>query len=137
MRHLVTHIFFLISALSIYILIYNTFKNKFIACLGFIMLAFAPRLYAHSFFNTRDLPFLSIFMISNAFCQLAFEKNKPVLFFILGLATGYATSIRIMGIMLGVFILLFLVIDLITILINKEKPTKTILNICTFSIGFC
>jgi len=134
MRHLFTHIFFLIGALSLYILAYRSFRNKFIACLGFIMLAFAPRLYAHSFFNTRDIPFLSMFIITLACCQVAFDKNKPLLFFILGLLCGYTTSIRIMGIMLVGFIILFLFVDLVTK--YKEKLQKPILNLLLFSVGF-
>jgi len=138
MRHIATHILFLTSVLAGYVLIYKLFKNKFIASLGFLMLAFAPRLYAHSFFNTRDLPFLSMILIIFTFCQFAFAKNKPILFFVVGLLCGYATSIRIMGVMLGGFILFFLVIDLVTNLINKEKPIKTtVLDILSFFVGFC
>jgi hypothetical protein len=136
MRHMVTHVLFLLSALALYILSLRLFKNKFLASLGFLLLACAPRLYAHSYFNSKDLPFLSMFIITLAFCRLAFNKDRPALFFILGLLCGYATSIRIMGIMLGVFILLFLLIDLVNGLMNKEKPIKPVLNIVLFSLGF-
>ncbi|MFI5196943.1 MAG: phospholipid carrier-dependent glycosyltransferase, partial [Chitinophagales bacterium] len=138
MRHLVTHVVFLAGAFAGYVLAYRLFKNKFIASLGFIMLVFAPRLYAHSFFNSKDIPFLSMFLVTLAICQAAFEQNKKWLFAILGLACGYATSIRIMGIMLACFIGLFLVIDLITAYTKKEeKPNKTILNLLFFTVGFC
>ena len=137
MRHLTSHLFFLISVFAGYILIYRLFKNNFLAILGFIMLAFAPRIYAHSFFNTKDLPFLSMFLISFCCCQIAFEKNKPWLFCILGFACGYTTSIRIMGVMLGGIILFFLILDLIFDIINKEKINKTIINATLFLVGFC
>ncbi len=64
MRHLITHVLFLAGAFAGYILAYRLFKNKFIAILGFIMLAVAPRLYAHSFFNSKDMPFLAYACLS-------------------------------------------------------------------------
>ncbi len=137
MRHLVTNIFFLISAFCGYVLILKLFKNKYLAMLGFIMLAFCPRIYAHSFFNSKDLPFVAMIIITLMFCQMAFEKNKAALFLALGLACGYATSIRIMGSMVFCFIIAFLLIDLFAQIKKKEQISKTIVNIAMVSVGFC
>ena len=137
MRHVVTHLLFLVSALAMYVLSYRLFRNKFLACLGFMLLVFAPRLYAHSWFNSKDIPFLSVFTITLAFCEVAFRKNKPLLFLLLGLLSGYTTSIRIMGIMLGLFILAFLVIDLVNNVLKKEKPANTLFSLALFFSGFC
>lgn len=137
MRHLVTHILFLLSALAFYILALRLFKNKYLAIIAFLLLACAPRLYAHSYFNSKDLPFLSMFTICLAFARLTFSKNKPYLYLILGLLTGYATSIRIMGIMLFAFLLMFMIIDLVNDILKKEKPTKGLLNIGMFVLGSC
>lgn len=137
MRHIVTHVLFLLGALAGYVLALRLFKDKMIASLGFVMLVLAPRLYAHSYFNSKDIPFLAMFTITLAICQAAFAQNKKWLFAILGLACGYATSIRIMGIMLACFIGLFLVIDTITAYSKKEdKPHTNILNLLFFFIGF-
>ena len=137
MRHLVTNVFFLISVFCGYVLILKLFKNKYLAALGFLMLAMCPRIYAHSFINSKDLPFLAMFIVSLMLCQMAFEKNKTILFLWLGLAAGYATSIRIMGSMLFCFIIGFLLIDLFAQMKDKEKVKKTIINILAFSATFC
>ena len=137
MRHLAVNVLFLISALCLYALAYKLFKNKFIASLGFIMLVFAPRLYAHSFYNSRDLPFLSMFIISLFIYNLAFEKKKNILFVILGMSCAYTTSIRIMGIMLGSFIFLFLLIDMLFSLKNKGLLKKETIRLFLFLISFC
>jgi Dolichyl-phosphate-mannose-protein mannosyltransferase len=97
-RHLVTHLFFLIGVFCGYILALRLFKNQFLACLTFLMLAFHPRIYAHSFFNTKDIPFLAAVLIALLIAQVAFEKNKALWFLLLGLTCGYATSIRAMGV---------------------------------------
>ncbi len=137
MRHLVTNVLFLVSALSAYVLIVRLFKNRFLASMAFIMLVLAPRLYAHSFFNSKDIPFMCMITITLTYCQAAFEKNKPKLFLIAGLFAGYATSIRIMGVLLGGVILFFMAIDLISTLAKKENVKKNLLSILLFSLGFC
>jgi len=136
MRHLVTHVLFLISALSLYIIAFRLYKNQFLACLAFLLLVLSPRIYAHSFFNTKDMPFLSIFLIALLFAQLAFEKNKAWLFIILGLVTGYATSIRNLGIMLVGFILFFMFIDMLNDRKNKMAVRKHLFNAALFIVGF-
>ena len=137
MRHLVSHLFFLVGMFFGYILLFRLFRNNFIACLGFIALIFAPRLYAHSFFNSKDIPFLAFFLITLAVSQIAFDKNRTFLYAMLGFACGYTTSIRVMGVMLAVFVLLFLLIDIVTAFIDKKKAVKPALNLVVFLVGFC
>ncbi len=136
MRHLVSHLFFLVSAFCCYLLALRLFKNQFIACIGFLIYAFAPRIYAHSFFNSKDVPYLAMFMIVFAISQYTFEKNKKWLYIILGLACGYTTSLRIMGVILDGFILFFLGIDLLTAMLQKEKIKQPIVNILLFGASF-
>ena len=136
MRRIVSHVFFLGSVFAGYVLIYRMYKSRFLAGLGFFMLAFMPRMYAHSFYNTKDMPFLCMFIIIFAVCHIAFDKNKTWLFLILGLLCGYATSIRIMGVMLGAGIVLFLLIDAFADRIDKEKLKKALLHVLVFSVGF-
>ena len=137
MRHLVSHVVFLISAFCLYVLVFRLFKNRFIACLGFLMLVLSPRIYAHSFFNSKDVPFLSVLIIALMVCQMAFEKNRPLLFLAAGLAAGYATSIRVMGIMLFGIILLVLLMDIISALASNAKSKLPVLSLIFFSVGFC
>lgn len=137
MRHFVTHLFFLIGGLFGYILAYRLFKNNLIACLCFIMLVFHPRLYAHSFFNTKDIPLLTMFTISFTVCQVAFEKNKTILYLLLGIACGYTTGIRVLGILLVLMIFLFFIADIITAIVRKERAWPAIINCLCFITAFC
>ncbi|MCW3121872.1 MAG: phospholipid carrier-dependent glycosyltransferase [Flavipsychrobacter sp.] len=136
-RHLVTNIVYLLSAFAGYVLVLKMFKNNILPSLGFIILAFTPRLYAHSFFNSKDVPFMCMILVTLAVARAAFDNRKVWLYLIMGLVCGYATSIRIMGVMLFSFLLLFLLIDLFTAISNKEKPLKPVLNTVLFTIGFC
>ncbi|MBC7554470.1 MAG: phospholipid carrier-dependent glycosyltransferase [Taibaiella sp.] len=137
MRHLVTHSLFLLSALSLYILSFRLTRSVVIASLCFLMLLFAPRIYAHSFFNTKDIPFLCMFLITMSFSQLAFSRNKAGLYLALGMLAGYTTSIRVMGIMLFGFIGLFMLLDLWAEKKRSGDLRKQYINIGLYGLGFC
>ena len=63
MRHLASHLFFLIGAFFCFLLVDYLYKNKSLAALAFLFIVLHPRLYAHSFFNSKDIPFMSMFFI--------------------------------------------------------------------------
>lgn len=123
-RHLATHIFFLISVFCGYVLAMRLFKAQRLAILAFLMLALQPRIYAHSFFNSKDLPFLSAFLISMLCFHVAFEKRKLLLFVLLGVATAYATAIRLVGVLWLGAVFLFLLHELI----SHKQNIKTLLQ---------
>jgi hypothetical protein len=137
MRHLVTHLFFLLSALAAYVLIYRLFRNRWIAVIGYVMIVFTPRIYAHSYMNSKDIPFMSMVLVILAVGHFAFDQKKPWLFLLLGAVCGFTTGIRIMGIMYPVFMVFFLLVDLAFAIQEKTKPLKTLLNIVVLMIGFC
>ncbi len=137
MRHLVTHLFFLISAFFGYILCFRLFKDQLLACMGYIMIVFNPRIYAHSFFNTKDIPFLSALIILFAITQIAFDKKKTIWYLLMALACAYATSIRAMGILFGVIISFFFLVDTITAWIKKENAARAAGNMLLFMVAYC
>ena len=136
MRHLLTHLFFLFSMLVGYMLIYKLFKNKFIACVGFLMLVFHPRIYAHSFFNTKDVPFLAMFLLSLAAVYIAFKKDRAKWYLLAGIAAGYTCGTRIMGVILLGFVSLFVLIDIVQALRQKQKVVKQVRNYLLFVAAF-
>jgi hypothetical protein len=137
MRHLVTHLFFLFGVFCGYILALKLYRNQFVACMGFIMLAFHPRIYAHSYFNSKDIPFLSMFLIFYLVNYIAFKKNKPWWYFILGTVCGYTTSIRAMGIMLLPITGIFFLLDIFRQYKAGEKVWPGIKNMLLLGVGFC
>jgi hypothetical protein len=136
MRHLVTHLFFLLGCFCCYLLSLRLFRSQLIAALGYILLAFDPRIFGHSFYNSKDIPFLSAFVIVFLVCHIAFEKNKPAWYLLLGLACGYVTSIRAMGILLLPSIGVFFLFDLIKSLYDKQSVIPAVRNGLLFITGF-
>ena len=99
-RLTVTHLFFVAGGFFCYLLAYRMFNNRLIALFALLLFLLHPRIYAHSFFNSKDLPFLSMFAIALYLTERAFRKDTLGAFLLLGIAVGVATNLRIMGLML-------------------------------------
>ena len=100
LRLTLTHLFFIIGASLGYRLAYRLFGNRPLAILALLFLLLHPRIYGHSFVNFKDLPFLSMFLITLYLLERAFRKDTLGAFLLLGAAVGVLTNLRIMGLML-------------------------------------
>ena len=100
LRLTLTHLFFIIGAFCCYRLAWRLFDNRLIALLALLLFLLHPRLYAHSFVNSKDLPFLTLFAITLYLLERAFRRDTIGAFVLLGIAVGLLTNLRIMGAML-------------------------------------
>ena len=98
LRLFLTHLFFIVGAFFCYRLAGRLFNNRLIAVLALLIFLLHPRIYAHSFFNSKDAPFLSMFIIALYLLERAFRKDTVGAFLLLGIAVGLLTNLRIMGI---------------------------------------
>ena len=99
-RHLVTHLFFLAGGFCGALVTYRLFHRRSLALVALLLFVLAPRLYAHSFFNSKDIPFLSMFMVSLYLTHRAFRRETLGAFVLCGVSIGILTNLRIMGLML-------------------------------------
>ena len=97
-RHLVAYLIFLAGGLFAYLLVSRLFRNRLLALFGMALFLLHPRLYAHSFFNAYDIPFLSLFMATLFLAHRAFSRNTLPAFVLLGVGVGIAVNLRIMGV---------------------------------------
>ena len=100
LRLTLTHLFFIVGGFCCYRLAYHLFNNRLLALFALLLYLLHPRLYAHSFFNSKDLPFLTMFAITLYLLERAFRRDTLAGFALLGVAVGALTNLRIMGIML-------------------------------------
>ncbi len=132
MRHLVTHLFFLLACLCFYLLLYALYKSQKLALLGYFLLVSNPLLYAHSFFNSKDIPLLSMFVI--CMYLLSFIQDRIKMKHVLALAAGTAIliNLRIVGLFFfGLVGLTFL----IQFLKKKEERKKLALLFATYTLS--
>ena len=99
-RRLLTHLFFLTGGWFCYLLTCRLFGDRRLALFALLLFLLHPRLYAHSFFNTKDLPFLAAFMIALYLLERAFRRDTAAAFALCGVAVGVLVNLRVMGVML-------------------------------------
>ena len=110
-RHLLIHLVFLVGGFFCYLLAWRLSGDRLIALLVMLLFLLSPRIYAHSFFNSKDPPFLSAFVIALYFAHRAFRKDTVGAFLLCGAVVGLMTSLRIMGATLFAIVLAFRVWD--------------------------
>ena len=111
LRSTLIHLFFLVSGFFCYLLACRLFNNRLIALFALLLFLLHPRIYAHSFFNSKDLPFLSIFVVALYLTERAFRKDTAGAFLLLGIVVGIATNLRIMGLALFLAVVGMRVLD--------------------------
>ena len=110
-RRLIAHAFFLAGGFFAWLLAYRLFGSRLVALFAMLIFLLHPRLYAHSFFNTKDLPFLSMFAIALYLTHRAFRRDTVWAFALCGAGVGFLANIRIMGAFLIPAVLGMLALD--------------------------
>ena len=100
LRLTLIHLVFIVGAFFCHRLAWHLSGSRLIALLALLIFLLHPRLYAHSFFNSKDLPFLSGFVLALYLLERAFRRDTIGAFLLLGLGVGLLTNLRIMGAML-------------------------------------
>ena len=112
-RRLLTHLFFLTGGFFCYLLVYRLFGDRWLALFALLLFLLHPRLYAHSFFNSKDLPFAAAFMIALYLAQRAFRRGTVTAFAACGVGVGALANLRVMGLGLFPAVLALLALDLL------------------------
>ena len=95
-----THLFFIVGGFFCYRLAYHLFGSRLIALAALLFYLLHPRIYAQSFFNSKDLPFLTLFSIALYLLERAWRRDTLGAFALLGLAVAALVNLRIMGLLL-------------------------------------
>ena len=111
-RHLLTHLFFIAGGFACAMLAYRMLGSRWIALLAMLMFLLHPRLYAHSFVNTKDIPFAALLTIALYLAHRAFRKDTLGAFLLCGIAVGIAINLRPFALMLPPMILVLRALDL-------------------------
>ena len=99
-RHVLTHLFFAASGFFCSLLAYRLTGSRALALFALLLFLLHPRLYAHSFFNSKDIPFLGMFAICLYLAHRAFRRDSLSAFVLCGAGVAILTNIRILGLML-------------------------------------
>ena len=106
-RHVLTHLLFLIGGFCCYLLAFRLSGDRLVALLVMLLFLLSPRLYAHSFFNSKDPVFASAFVMALLFASRAFDRDSVGAYRWCGAAAGLLVNLRIMGVVLFAVVLAF------------------------------
>ena len=130
LRHFFNFIIFYISSIFFYLLLKKRFSRK-LSVVGLFFWILSPRIFADSFYNMKDLIFLSFFVISLFFAIKFLNTPSYKNAFLSSLACALAIDVRILGIIVPFIIFVFFILKSID---NKDFLKETIWKV---SIFFC
>ena len=120
-RYFLTHLLFLAGGVCCYLLVLRLFNNRLLALVAAVLFLLHPRIYAHSFFNSKDVPFLVAFMASLYFIHRALRRETLGAFLLCGAVVGLLVNLRIMGILLFAAVLVLRALDLALASSREER----------------
>ncbi|MBN2119527.1 MAG: hypothetical protein JW734_00545 [Candidatus Omnitrophica bacterium] len=97
-RHLLTFFIFYTGVIFFYYLCKYRFKTRKMALLGSLFLVLSPRIFAHSFYNSKDIPFLAVFIISIYTLCKFLDKKTGISAVLHALTCAILINLRIVGI---------------------------------------
>ena len=106
-KHFLNFLLFFISSIFFYKLLLNRFLSYKISIIGTLFFVLSPRIYGSSFFNNKDLIFLSLVTIAIYFCFKTFDKLNYKNIIIFSIFAALSTSQRILGIFLPITFVFF------------------------------
>lgn len=129
LRHFSTFFIFFISSIYFFKIIEGMYNSKIISLLGTSFLIFSPRIFGESFFNNKDIVFMSFFIIG-IYYSIKFLNNKNFLTVVIfAFFSAVITNLRILGIILPSLIIL---INFIMVLRTENNKSNMILRIILF-----
>ena len=114
LRHYMNFLFFFISLIFFFKFIKYKFKSQLFGIIGIFFLILNPRIFVESFYNSKDIIFMSSIIFSNYFGYKLIKKFKTKNLILFALMTGFAASIRIIGVV-NIPLFIFLLV------LNKKK----------------
>lgn len=99
MRHLVQVLFFAFACFVFFRMNLRLFGSLKIAIVPALILVFTPRIFGHAFFNSKDIPFLCMYIISFSALHRYLLKPGYWRLILLGVCAGLLINFRIMGIL--------------------------------------
>lgn len=98
LRHWGIHLFFLLGVYFFYLLLLEYYGDRRLALLGAAFLVLTPRIYAHSFYNSKDLAFMASCIICAYTLFRLWEKPDIARILLHALSSAICIDIRIIGI---------------------------------------
>ena len=136
LRHAASHLLFLAGALCCGLLARRMTGSTAAAFLAFALFVLQPRIYAHAFFNSKDVPALALFAVCLYLAHRAFRRGGPGAFLLCGAAAAILTDLRIpAGLVLAAAVAGLLVLDR-TLASGPAARRRVLASLAAFAAGW-
>ena len=117
LRHLLNFIYFFLGSIFFYRILINRF-DRLSSLLGTLFFILSPRIYGESFYNSKDIVFLSFLCVAIFYCFEFYKKGKIINILLFSLFSAICIQTRSIGIFLP---LIFGLFYFFSILSNKKE----------------
>ncbi len=132
LRHKANFLIFFISSIFFFLILSSRFSSKKIIFIGILLYISSPRIFGDSFYNNKDLVFLSLVTITFYFYLKLIETHNYKNIFLFAFFSAITSSLRILGIFIPFSFLAFLLLQKI----NSKKKLFTITFYLTIFFSF-
>ena len=129
-RHLFNFLIFFTSTIFFYLILRKRFSKK-LCVVGLLFLILSPRIFAESFYNMKDLIFLSFFIISIFFAINFLDKSSYKNLFYSTLSCSFVISTKVIGVIVPFVVLVFFIFEMID---DANNLKKNIIKIIIFFV---
>ena len=102
LRHYVNFIIFFISSIFFYLILKIRFKNNMIIFLGILLYLSSPRIFGQSFYNNKDIIFLSLLTINFYFFFRVIDHKSIKNIFLFSIFSALTCATRVVGIFIPI-----------------------------------
>ena len=136
LRHAASHLLFLAGALSCALLTRRMTGSALAALLALALFVLQPRIYAHSFFNSKDIPALALFAVCLWLAHRAFRRGGAGAFLLCGAGVAVLTNLRLSaGLTLAIAVAAARVLDL-ALASGAAERRRALASIAAFAAGW-
>ena len=134
MRHFGVFLLFYLSLITFYLLCRKRFNSWKIGILGVLFMVLSPRIFAQAFYNSKDIGFMSVFIISIYTLSRYLERKTFIWACIHAFVCAVLIDIRILGFIVVPLTLVFFSTDLMKNIIRREKILRKAMTIAVYGL---
>ena len=136
LRHAAGHLLFLAGALCCALLARRMTGSTVAALLALALFALQPRIYAHAFFNSKDVPALALFAVCLWLAHRAFRRGGAGAFLLCGAGAAALANLRLpAGLVLAAAVAGLRVLDL-ALAFGPAERRRVLASLAAFAAGW-
>ena len=137
-RHILTYLLFLAGCLALYKTILFRFLSPWLSLCAVVMMVLSPRIFADSFYNSKDIVCMAAFAIATYAMQRLLEKRDIWSAAGFAFATAFAMNTRIIAIMFPVALVAIFLVGLLTKKASLRSPVLFfyLISVALLTIAF-